>query len=98
MGNGRCPCYYANKKICRQCPIKHCGKCLSEKGSSIKHEHKCHNCNQCISLDNKKHNCICRNCNTSYIEINTSKKSLVCDQCKQSHEVHLRMCAYCEET
>lgn len=105
MGNAQCPCYQTNKKICTQCPtkyatqnaIKYCGKCLNEKGSLIKHEHKCHNCDQCINLDSDKHNCICRNCNTSYSKINTSERSIVCDQCHRGHAVYVMRCSYCEK-
>lgn len=59
--NGRCICYTENKKLCTNCNVKYCGKCLIPKyGTKSQHfcEMKC--CGAVISCDKEVNTHKCR--------------------------------------
>lgn len=84
MGNTHCNCYSHNKKICKHCSVKYCGKCLLDK-KSTPHFHPARCCGVNVNLDSLVHECSCTRCGKTSFKILTSYS--ICDPCALKYKL-----------
>ena len=103
MGNNQsliCSCYLSNKRKCKCCEVKYCGKCRREKHTGQLHRHQTKCCKQKIPERNARTStcaCICQYCDLPDLERAFAPTQVICQTCAlkiSKGHTHQNCCLY----